>query len=81
MKFNTIDDAFEFLRDGYSYSEVLVDCINASRQSKAALEHLLDSVLWVPESYDFDNEADKQYYISMGRIEEFLVEHGLIYND
>lgn len=81
MKFETIADAFEFLRDGYSYSECLADCINASRQSKAALEHLLDSTLWVPESYIFDNEADKQYYMEMGKIEELLVEHGLIYND
>lgn len=80
-KFTSISEVFEYLQDGYSFSESLLDAINAHRQSKKCLEELFDSKLWVHESYVFDNDSDKQYYVSLGKIEEILVANDLIYND
>lgn len=81
MKFETIIDCLHSMVDGYSNNEALVDAVNASRQSKEALEKLLDESLWVPEDYTFDNEQDEVYYKAMAQIEEKLVAHELIYND
>lgn len=81
MKFESIADVFEYLRDGYSFSESLLDAINAYRHSKKCLEELFDKQLWLAPDYEFDNDSDKQYYIGLSRIEEILVANSLIYND
>lgn len=81
MKFDTIIDALHSMIDGYSNNEALVDAVNASRESKQALEKLFDSVLWVDEDFEFANETDKAYYLALGQIEQRLVAHELIYND
>lgn len=81
MKFLTIADCLESFVDGYSNNHALVDAVNASRQSKEALEKLFDEQLWIPEDYSFDNPEDEAYYKALGQIEERLVCHELIYQD
>lgn len=81
MKFENITDCLHSFIDGYSNNEALIDATNAHRQSKEALEKLLDSVLWVGEDFEFTNETDKAYYLALAQIEERLVAHELIYND
>lgn len=82
MKINTITDAFEFLRMDGSASECLVDCMNAYALGKGELEKHFDSHLWLDaKEGDFESYAAQQYYISLARIEEFLVKWDLIYND
>ena len=81
MKFETIKDCLESFIDGYSNNEALIDAVNASRQSKDALEKLFDEQLWIPEEYTFNNERDEAYYKALAQIEERLVAHELIYQD
>jgi hypothetical protein len=81
MKFDNITDCLHSFIDGYSNNEALIDATNAHRQSKQALEKLLDEQLWIPEDYVFDNEQDEAYYKALAQIEERLVAHELIYND
>lgn len=81
MKFESIAQCLESYQDGYSFSDAVLDAINASRQSKETLEKLFDSQLWVGEDFEFDNEEDKRYYITLSHIEESLVHSGLIYNN
>lgn len=81
MKFETIKDCLESFVDGYSNNDALTDAVNASRQSKEALENLLDEQLWIPEDYTFVDEQAEIYYKSLAQIEERLVSSGLIYVD
>lgn len=81
MKFLTIKDCLDSYMDGYSFSDAVLDAINAYRQSKESLEALFDEQLWIGEDYEFDNDEDKRYYITLSHIEEALVHSGLIYND
>ena len=80
MNTQEIKAAFEQMQDGYSYSEALLDCINAINLSQTALEEHLSNWLWLPEGEDYRTEEDKAYAITLGRIEEVLVLKGLIYN-
>ena len=81
MKFDTIKDCLHSFIDGYSNNEALIDAVNANRQSKEALEKFLDEQLWIPEDYTFEDEQAEAYYKALGKIEERLVAHELIYND
>lgn len=81
MKFESISDCFEYLRDGYSYSEALLDCINANNLSLTALEQHFSNWLWVSEDSKPYEGEDLEYSIALGRIEELLVENSLIYKD
>lgn len=81
MKFLTIKDCLDSFMDGYSFSEALLDAINAYREGKEELEAFLDEHLWVVNDTEFTNDADKQYYMTLGKIEEALVHSNLIYND
>lgn len=80
-----IKKVFEQMQDGYSYSEVLLDCINAINLSQTALEELFSHWLWLPEGLSeeeaYKTPEDKAYAITLGRIEEILVYKGLIYNE
>jgi hypothetical protein len=62
-------------------SEARADCFGALAQSKECLENLFDSQLWMGEDYEFDNDEDEKYYISLSHIESDLVLKGLIYNE
>lgn len=82
MKFSTIPECLHSMIDGYSNNEALIDATNAYRTGgKEHLESFLDSHLWVPECYTFDNDADKVYYIGLSQIEEALVHSRLIYTE
>lgn len=82
MKINTITDAFVFLRMDGSQSLALLDCMNAYALSKEELEKHFDSHLWLDaKEGDFESYAAQQYYISLARVEEFLVKWNLIYDD
>ena len=81
MKFETIKDCLESFVDGYSNNDALTDAVNASRQSKEALENFLDERLWIPGDYTFVDEQAEIYYKSLAQIEERLVSSGLIYGD
>ena len=80
MKFETITACLESFVDGYSNNDALVDAVNASRQSKEALENFLDEQLWIPEDYVFPDEQAEVYYKCLAQIEERLVSSGLIYD-
>lgn len=81
MKYESIADCFEHLRDGYTYSEALLDCINANNLSLTALEQHFSNWLWVSEDAKPYEGVDLEYAIQLGRIEEMLCEQGLIYLD
>ena len=81
MKFETIADCLESFVDGYSNNDALVAAVNASRQSKEALENFLDEQLWVPEDWIFPNEQAEVYYKCLAQIEQRLVARGLIYDE
>ena len=76
-----VKQAFEQMQDGYGFSQPLLDCINAINLSQTALEEHFSKWLWLVEGEDYKTEEDKAYAITLGRIEERLVELGLIYND
>lgn len=80
MKFDSIEDCFEYLRTSGSYSEAISDAWAASRQSKEKLEWFLDSQLFVLEGSEEINDTDKAYRDCLLRAEAILVENGLIYN-
>lgn len=67
--------------EGMAPSDARADCFGALAQSKQCLEKLFDSQLWVGEDYEFDNDEDEKYYISLSHIETELVGKALIYND
>jgi hypothetical protein len=85
MKFESISEAFEWMRDGYGYSEALADCINANNLGQTALLQHFDQWLWLPENQTEDEvyktDEDKQYARELGRIEEFLINERLIHTD
>lgn len=88
-KFQTVGEAFEFMRMDGSQSLALIDCMNAYELGKDQLEKHFDDHLWLDagsgeDQYSkckFDSDAAQQYYIELGRIEEFLVHQELIYQD
>lgn len=67
--------------ESFAQSDARNDCLGALAQSKETLESYLDSHLWLPSDYEFDNDEDKKYYQELGQIEEKLVAESLIYND
>ena len=81
MKFLTIKDCLDSFMDGYSFSEAVLDATNAYRESKEELEAFLDEHLWLADDTAFGSDEDKQYYVTLGKIEEILAENNLIYND
>lgn len=83
MKYESIADCFEHLRteQGSSYSEALLDCINANNLSMAALEQHFSNWLWVSEDAKPYEGVDLEYAIQLGRIEEMLCENELIYQE
>lgn len=83
MKFQTIGEVFEWMRMDGSASEALIDCMNAYALSKDKLEKHFDDNLWIDaiEGASFVDGAAQQYYMELGRIEEFLGHQGLIYQD
>ena len=81
MKFNSIDIAFEWMRDGYGYSEAIADCLNAYHLGISCLESHLDIWLYIPDDFKYESAEDEQYAQEIKRIEGLLVESGLIYND
>lgn len=80
---NTIDQAFDVMSGWNHKSTVLIDAMNAYELGKDKLEKLFDAHLWLDASEDeyapFPDDAAQQYYIELAGIEEFLVDHGLIY--
>lgn len=81
MKFLTIKDCLDSFNDEHSFTEAVQDTINAYREGKEDLEAFLDEHLWAVNDTEFTNDADKQYYMTLGKIEEVLVHSNLIYND
>lgn len=85
MKFENINEAFEYLRDGEILSEALLDCINANNLGQTALLQHFDQWLWLADNVTEDDvyltEADKQYARELAKIEEVLTLNGLIYLD
>ena len=85
MKLESISQVFEYLRDGYGYSEAIADCLNAHNLGLSTLEAHFSTWLWLPDGVTEDEayptEADKQYARELGRIEELLTMNGLIYKD
>lgn len=82
MQFTSIEDCLEWLRTSGSYSDAVSDVCAAYRESKEELEYLLDSNLFVGhEQQVFEKDSDRQYRDELERIEEILVNSGLIYND
>lgn len=84
-RFQTIEQACEYLRDGYSFSEALLDVINANNLGMTALLQHFDQWLWLKDGATEDEvyktDEDKQYARELARIEEFLTNEGLIHND
>jgi sialic acid synthase SpsE len=83
-KFQTIGEAFEFMRMDGSASLALIDCMNAYALGTDHLEKHFDSHLWLADEdgdANFDSDEAKQYYIELARIEEFLVHQELIYSE
>lgn len=79
MKFDSIEDCFEYLRTSGSYSEAISDAWAASRQSKEELEWFLDSQLSVLEGSQEINDVDKAYRDCLLKVGAMLIENGLIY--
>lgn len=82
---NSIKTALESLKVEGVHNEALIDCLGFVNLPISALEGFLDSHLWFAEDADFDTayptDETKAYDISLGQIEEALVNQGLIYND
>lgn len=81
MQFTSIEDCLEWLRTSGSFSEAVLDCVNTYRESKAHLEFLFDSQLFMGEDYKLEDAKDQQYFDELSRIEGILVSNQLIYND
>lgn len=80
MNINTITDAFAFMRQDGSQSQVLIDCMNAYATSKAELEDLFYKWCWNSEGDAAYKGEELVYSIELGHIEEYLVGKGLIYS-
>ena len=82
---NSIKTALESLKVEGVHNEALMDCLAYSNLPVSTLEGFLDSHLWFAEDTDFDvaypTDEAKAYAISLGSIEQVLVNQGLIYND
>lgn len=81
MQFTSIEDCLEWIRTSGSYSDAVNDVCSAYRESKAHLENLFDSQLFMGENYKFEDAKDQQYFDELSRIEDLLVRNDLIYND
>lgn len=79
-----IKQALESMKVEGVHNEALLDCLAYSNLPVSTLEGFLDSNLWFAEDADFDvaypTDEAKAYAISLGQIEETLVNQGLIYN-
>lgn len=80
MQFTSIEDCLEWIKTGGSYSDAVNDVCSAYRESKAHLENLFDSQLFMGEDYKFEDAKDQQYFDELSRIEDLLVRNNLIYN-
>jgi hypothetical protein len=80
MQFTSIEDCLEWIKTGGSYSNAVNDVCSAYRESKAHLEFLFDSKLFMREDYGFEDAKDQQYFDELSRIEDLLVRNNLIYN-
>lgn len=82
---NSIKTALESLKQEGVHNEALLDCLAFTNLPVSTLEGFLDSHLWFAEDVDFDTahptDEAKAYAISLGSIEQVLVNQGLIYND
>lgn len=80
-----IKQALESMKVEGVHNEALMDCLAYSNLPVSTLEGFLDSHLWFAEDADFDTayptDEAKAYAISLGSIEQVLVNQGLIYND
>lgn len=81
MQFTSIEDCLEWIKTGGSYSDAVNDVCSAYRESKAHLENLFDSQLFMGEDYKFEDAKDQQYFDELSRVEDLLVRNDLIYND
>lgn len=83
MKFENINDCFQWLRMDGSASECLIDVMNAHTLGSVALEQHFSNWLWLADGVTEDDvyltEADKQYARELANIEELLCENGFIY--
>lgn len=80
MQFTSIEDCLEWIKTGGSYSDAVNDVCSAYRESKAHLEFLFDSQLFMENDYTFEGAKDQQYFDELSRIEDLLVRNNLIYN-
>lgn len=80
MQFTSIGDCLEWIRSSGSYSDAVSDVCSAYRESKAHLEFLFDSQLFMGDGYKFEDAKDQQYFDELSRIEDLLVRNNLIYN-
>lgn len=85
IEVSTIKAVLESLKVEGVHNEALMDCLAYSNLPISTLEGFLDSNLWFAEDIDFDTayptDEAKAYAISLGSIEQVLVNQGLIYND
>jgi len=84
IEVSTIKAVLESLKVEGVHNEALMDCLAYSNLPVSTFEGFLDSHLWFTEDADFDvaypTDEAKTYAISLGQIEEALVNQGLIYN-
>lgn len=78
MNITTIEQAFEFL-SAKGESQALADAVSAYAISKAELEELFYTQCWGEEGAEVLLSDSLAYSIELSHIEEFLVNHGLIY--
>jgi len=84
IEVSTIKAVLESLKVDGVHNEALMDCLAYANLPVSTLEGFLDSHLWFAGDVDFDvaypTDEAKAYAISLGQIEETLVNQGLIYN-
>lgn len=80
MNSQEIRQALESIHDPLVYNQAWVDCSNLLNLSKETLEAHFQQWLWhelaIPE-YD---PGEFSYYLELAKIEEYLVEQGVIYS-
>lgn len=76
-----IKAALETLNNPLTYNQALVDCRSALNLSVDTMINHFQQWLWVSEDTPAHEGPELFYAIQLGKIEEFLCEKGLIYND
>lgn len=76
-----IKKALESLRNPTEYNQALIDCSSALNLSVDTMINHFQQWLWVDANAPAHEGPELFYAIQLGKIEEFLTEKGLIYNE